>query len=98
MRVHQITCPHCGAGMKSEAGIRAGRTVPCPKCKKTFAVEAVDEAELVDDAEVVEDFEPDEPAPKKKGPPPARGKKPSRRDQDDETEEEEPLPKKARRR
>jgi hypothetical protein len=94
MRVHEITCPHCGSGMKSKAGIPAGRTIPCPKCKKKFAVEAADEPELV------EDFEADEPAPKKKkGPPPTPTRKPSRRDEDDETEEEEPLPrKKARRR
>ena len=87
MRVHEITCPHCGSGMKSKAGIPAGQLIPCPKCKKKFAVEAADEIE------VVEDFEVDEPAPKKKGPPPAP-RKPARRDEDDETEEEEPLPKK----
>ena len=94
MRVHEITCPHCGSGMKSKAGIPAGQTIACPKCRKKFAVEAADEIE------VVEDFEVDEPAPKKKkGPPPAPARKPARRDEDDETEDEEPLPrKKAKRR
>lgn len=93
MRVHEITCPHCGSGMKSKAGIPAGQTVPCPKCKKKFAVEAADEIE------VVEDFEVEEPAPKKKKAPPPPLRKPARRDKDDETEEEEPLPrKKAKRR
>ena len=80
--------------MKSKAGIPAGQTIACPKCRKKFAVEAADEIE------VVEDFEVDEPAPKKKkGPPPAPARKPARRDEDDETEDEEPLPrKKAKRR
>ena len=87
MRVHDITCPHCGSGMKSKAGIPAGQTIPCPRCKKKFAVEPADEPE------VVEDFEVEEPAPKKKGPPPA-SRKPARRIEEDETEEEEPLPKK----
>ena len=89
MRVHEITCPHCGSPMKSKAGIPAGQTIPCPRCKKKFAVEAADEPE------VVEDFEVDEPAPKKKkGPPPAPAKRPARRIEEDETEEEEPLPRK----
>src|SRR5918993_3533608 len=93
MRVHEITCPHCGSGMKSKAGIPAGQTVPCPKCKKKFAVEPADEPE------VVEDFDVEEPAPKKKKAPPPPSRKPARRDEDDETEEEEPLPrKKAKRR
>jgi DNA-directed RNA polymerase subunit M/transcription elongation factor TFIIS len=107
MRVHQITCPKCGSGLKSKAGIPVGQIVPCPKCKTRFPVAApdepdiVDDADLVNDAEVVEDFEAEEAAPKKKGPPPVPAKKPAarRRDDDDETEEEESLPrKKARRR
>ena len=85
MRVHEITCPHCGSGMKSKAGIPAGQSIPCPKCKKKFAVEPSDEVE------VVEDFEVEEPAPKKKGPPPTPSRKPARRIEDDETEEEEPV-------
>ena len=87
MRVHEITCPHCGSGMKSKAGIPAGQSIACPKCKKKFAVEPADEAE------VVEDFDVDEPAPKRKGPPPT-SRKPARRVEEDETEEEEPLPRK----
>lgn len=101
MRVHQITCPECGSGMKSKAGIPVGQRIPCPKCKAKFTVEAPDEADIVDDAdvvddefEVVDDFDDDEPAPKKKGPPPAPGKKKSaRRMEEDETEEEE-IPRK----
>ena len=79
MRVHQITCPECGSGLKSKAGIPVGQRIPCPKCKRKFTVEApdeadiVDDADVVDDAEVIEDFEVDEPAPKKKGPPPVPG-------------------------
>jgi len=94
MRVHQITCPHCRAGMNSKAGIPAGQTVSCPKCKRKFPVEGPDEADAIDDADVVEDFD-DEPAPKKKGPPPVPGRKPAaRRIEQDETEEDEPLPRK----
>ncbi|HVK07340.1 MAG TPA: hypothetical protein VM597_01050, partial [Gemmataceae bacterium] len=77
MRVHQITCPKCRATMKSKAGVPVGQTVPCPKCKFKFAVEAPDEADIVDDAdvvdddEVVEDFEVEESPPaRKKAPPP----------------------------
>lgn len=108
MRVHQITCPKCGSGLKSQAGIPVGKMVPCPKCKTKFPVEApdepdiVDDADLVDDDDVAEELELLEPAPKKKGPPPppARKAPPRRRsDEDDETEEEESFPrKKARRR
>src|SRR5262249_242853 len=99
MRVHQITCPKCGSGLKSKAGIPVGQTVPCPKCKTKFPVEAPDEPDIVDDADLVDDddgveeLEVLEPAPKKKGPPPVPAKKPAarRRTEDDETEEEEPL-------
>jgi hypothetical protein len=109
MRVHQITCPKCGSGLKSKAGIPVGRTVPCPKCKTRFPVEApdepdiVDDADLVDDDDVVEELEVLEPAPRKKTPPPVPARKaPARRRRDedgDETEEEESLPRhKARRR
>jgi hypothetical protein len=84
MRVHQINCPHCGSGMKSQAGIPAGQTIPCPKCKKKFAVEAADEPEVVDDIEVEDD-----PPPRKR----------RRQSDDDVTEEEEAAPgKKAKRR
>ena len=76
MRVHQITCPHCGSELKSKAGIPEGQTIPCPKCKKKFAVRAADEDE------VVEDFDDDEPPPRKG----ARGR---RAVDDDPTEEDE---------
>jgi hypothetical protein len=108
MRVHQITCPKCGSGLKSKAGIPVGKTVPCPKCKTRFPVEALDEpdivddADLVDDDDVVEELELLEPAPRKKGPPPAPApaRKPAarRRSDEDETEEEESLPRKRPRR
>jgi len=106
MRVHQITCPKCGSGLKSKAGIPVGKTVPCPKCRTKFPVEApdepdvIDDADLVDDAEVVEELEVLEPAPKKKGPPPVPARKPParRRVEEDETEEDEPLPRKKSRR
>jgi hypothetical protein len=105
MRVHQITCPKCGSGLKSKAGIPVGKTVPCPKCKTRFPAEApdepdiVDDADLVDDDDAVEELELAEPAPKKKSPPPVPRQKPAaRRRADDETEEEEPLPRKKARR
>jgi hypothetical protein len=85
MRVYQITCPHCGSGLKSKDGIPEGKTIPCPKCKKKFAVRAADEDE------VVEDFDTDEPAPKK-------GPRDRRAVDDDLTEEDEAAPRKARRR
>ena len=99
MRIHQITCPKCGSGLKSKAGIPVGQTVPCPRCQTKFPVEAPDEPDIVDDADlvdnddVVEELEVMEPAPKKKGPPPVPAIKPAarRRVEDDETEEEEPL-------
>lgn len=98
MRVHQISCPKCGAELKSKAGILVGQTVPCPKCKTKFPVQAPDEADVIDDADVVEDFDDEEPAPKKKkGPPPPPPRK-KRRVEEAETEEEEPLPRKKKRR
>ena len=86
MRVHEITCPHCGSGLKSKAGIPAGQTIPCPKCKKKFAVEAADEAEVVEDFDIE-----DEPAPRK-------GAKARRAADDDVTEEDEATPRKAKKR
>lgn len=98
MRVHQVTCPKCGAGLKSQAGIPVGQTVPCPRCKVRFTVETPDQSDVIDDAEVFEDFDVEEPAPKITGPPPvppAQKKKPApRRAADDEdTEDERPAKK-----
>jgi hypothetical protein len=98
MRVHDISCPKCGAGLKSKAGIPVGRTVPCPKCKSKFRVEPPDDPNVID-VEDVEELEVDEPAPKKKAPRPApvSTRKPARRrddDEDDEDEEDEPAARK----
>jgi len=48
MRVHQVSCPKCGAGVKSQAGIPVGKTIPCPKCKTKFVAEAPDDADVIE--------------------------------------------------
>ena len=35
----RITCPECGAGLKSATGFDAGQSVVCPKCESEFTVE-----------------------------------------------------------
>ncbi|MDB5312481.1 MAG: hypothetical protein JWO38_6683 [Gemmataceae bacterium] len=39
----RITCPECGAGLKSPTGFAAGQTVSCPKCETYFTVEDPDD-------------------------------------------------------
>ena len=56
MALLRITCPECGAGLKSASGFTVGRTITCPKCESDFVVEDPDE----------------EPAPKAKGKPAAK--------------------------
>lgn len=35
----RITCPECGAGLKSKTGFLPGKTINCPKCETSFDVE-----------------------------------------------------------
>lgn len=39
MAIMRITCPECGAGLKSPDGFTAGQEVECPKCSTEFEVE-----------------------------------------------------------
>ena len=43
MPLPRITCPECGAGLKSASGFNAGQSVMCPKCETYFAVEEPEE-------------------------------------------------------
>jgi uncharacterized Zn finger protein (UPF0148 family) len=44
--LNRITCPECGAGLKSKSGFTPGELVSCPKCETDFTVaEPADEAE-----------------------------------------------------
>lgn len=45
MSLQKINCPECGAGLKSAAGFKVGKTVNCPKCETPFVVEDPDEAD-----------------------------------------------------
>jgi pterin-4a-carbinolamine dehydratase/phage FluMu protein Com len=45
---HSIKCTRCGAVLKSSNPIAPGKKVKCPKCTKTFVVEAADEDERED--------------------------------------------------
>lgn len=97
MAINRISCPECGAGLKSASGFKVGQTVSCPKCEIHFVVE---------DPEEEEDETPKKPArPGPKGPPPGLSKtaplgkkKPvkaaTEEDEDDEEEEEEKPKKK----
>lgn len=89
MRVHDINCPKCRAGLKSKAGVPVGQSLSCPKCKNKFVVEEPDDADVLDDTQVieVEDVRP----PRKKEPPAPPRKKAS--SQEDEPTEEIQLPK-----
>lgn len=51
--MNKITCPECGAGLKSQSGFEVGQAVRCPKCKNQFDVEEPD-----DDADEVEARKP----------------------------------------
>ena len=44
MPLPRITCPECGAGLKSATGFKVGQTVACPKCETDFEVEEPDDA------------------------------------------------------
>ena len=39
MAIMRITCPECGAGLKSPDGFTVGQEVECPKCSTEFEVE-----------------------------------------------------------
>lgn len=49
MPLHRLTCPECGAGVKSAAGFKPGSTVICPKCEAGFEAEDPDEEADDDD-------------------------------------------------
>src|SRR5438552_2702318 len=76
MAFQTLSCPECGATVKSSAP--AGKTVRCPKCKNTFRVEEEDPPAPAKKADAI----------KKPGAPAAAGKsrhreddlEPSRRD------------------
>ncbi len=89
MRVHEINCPKCRAGLKSKAGVPVGQSLSCPKCKNKFVVEEPEEADILDDTQVVE-VEDERPA-RKKGPPATPRKKAS--SQEDAPTEEIRFPK-----
>ena len=57
MTLKHITCPECGAGLKSASGFNPGQTATCPKCETDFEVTGPGEGRPPDD----EDY-----APKKK--------------------------------
>jgi DNA-directed RNA polymerase subunit RPC12/RpoP len=61
------TCTHCGAALKTKTEIEPGKKIKCPKCGKSFVVDAVDE----DDKPVKNGSKnsggDDNGAPKKKG-------------------------------
>jgi len=91
MRVHEITCPKCHAGLKSKAGVPVGQSLTCPKCKNKFVVpepEEPEDADIVDDTQIIE---VEDEAPRKKGPPPPPRKKTVAREE--ERTEEIQLPK-----
>jgi hypothetical protein len=103
MRINQFTCPKCGAGMKSKAGVPVGQTIPCPKCGHKFTATEPDEPELIDDVveeiEVVDDSEVEESPPaRKKGPPPPPKKRSPSRDADDDAPSRSARKKPSRRR
>jgi hypothetical protein len=56
--LNRITCPECGAGLKSASGFTPGQTVCCSKCETYFAVDAPSAAD--------DDYEDDPPRSKKK--------------------------------
>ncbi|VTT97047.1 unnamed protein product [Gemmataceae bacterium] len=57
MPIHRLTCPGCGAGLKSAAGFKPGATVSCPKCSAEFEAE---------EPEVEAEVEEEEEKPRKK--------------------------------
>jgi uncharacterized Zn finger protein (UPF0148 family) len=79
----RITCPECGAGLKSSAGFKVGQTITCPKCETEFEVEQP---------------APEPVRPSKKAAPSAALKKPARpvvaAVEDDEDEDDRPRKKK----
>lgn len=83
MSLQKINCPECGAGLKSAAGFKVGKTVNCPKCETPFVVEDPDEAEPEEEAR---------PKPAKKA------VKAVVADEEDEEEEERPKKKKKKKR
>jgi hypothetical protein len=44
MILTKIACPHCGALLKSTAGVQVGKRIVCPKCGEPFAAAAPDVA------------------------------------------------------
>ncbi|MBX9580920.1 MAG: hypothetical protein K2X87_11480, partial [Gemmataceae bacterium] len=43
MSIPRVTCPECGAGLRSKTGFTAGEAVACPKCETEFTVEDPDD-------------------------------------------------------
>lgn len=83
MALTRISCPECGAALKSPTGFTPGQTVCCPKCETYFSVE-----EPADGGE--------EEKPKKGKPAPAKAaaKKPVKAAVSDDEDEEDEKPKK----
>ncbi|MSQ94669.1 MAG: hypothetical protein EXR98_08940 [Gemmataceae bacterium] len=61
-----ITCTNCGAVLKTQAEIPAGKKVKCPKCTQPFVVQAAAAPEPVEKNPFATDDAPAE-TPKKKG-------------------------------
>jgi uncharacterized Zn finger protein (UPF0148 family) len=80
--INRISCPECGAGLKSAAGFKLGATISCPKCETDFEVEEQEEEEQ----------------PKKKSKTASTGavskKKPIKAAVEDDEDEEDEQPKK----
>jgi len=92
---HSVKCTNCGAILKSQNPIAAGKKIKCPKCAKPFVVEPEEEDEKepeeeeagADSADGVEEETEEEEKP--------RAKKPARAsDDDDEEDDEDDGPKK----
>jgi phage FluMu protein Com len=94
-----IKCTNCGAVLKTQAEIPAGKKVKCPKCSEAFVVQAEVPPEepkkmpapVEDDpGDPFKDMDADMPKPKRKGKPAA--------DEDEGITEDEPRPRRKGRR
>ena len=69
MSIPKVTCPECGAGLRSKSGFTAGESVECPKCEAAFTVEEPEEPKPRKPARaavVVDDDDDDDDRPRKK--------------------------------
>jgi hypothetical protein len=89
MLVTRITCPHCGAALKSPAGVESGKTIICPKCKERFTVSAPSSPKKPASDHTEEQDREDRVQAKRS---PARVTKPARHDVEDEDEQEDDAP------